>query len=67
MILDKIIKRKLIQIGEEENMCEIVGKMKDIFIKYSECTCHTLIMLMTSKGVILHYIKRTLETGLQNN
>lgn len=54
MILDMIVKRKLIQIGEKEIMCEIVGEMKDIFIGHFECTCHKLIMLMISRGVILH-------------
>lgn len=39
MILNLIVKGKLIQISEEI-MCKIVGKMKDVFIGYSECTCH---------------------------
>lgn len=40
MMLNMTVKGKLVQIGEEDIMCKIVGKMKDMFFGYSECTCH---------------------------
>lgn len=55
MILEMIVKEKLIQVGKEEIMCEIIGKMKEIFIGHSEYTWQKLIMLMISRGVMLCY------------
>lgn len=56
MILDVIVKGKFIPICNEEIMCEILKKMKDIFIEYFEGTCHNLTMLMISRGVIYYTV-----------
>lgn len=49
MILNMIVKRKLIQIGEEEIICRIMGNLKI----FGYCALNMLvIMLMISRGVI---------------